>query len=99
MAKRAAEFEFFHAVDRSTVLQGFVLFRGDQMLLEIEEPEDTPWDIRGKSKGAFFEGHHKQRPGDASAYAKWILLEDVYIGLWIEDGQEYLFKFQLHELD
>ena len=40
--KQAAEFEFFHAVAESTVLTGFVLFRGDEMLLEIEEPDDTP---------------------------------------------------------
>jgi hypothetical protein len=64
--KAAAEFEFFHAVDRSTVLGGFVLLRGKEMLLDIEEPDDTPWDIHGKAKGAFFEGEHKPRLGDIS---------------------------------
>ena len=54
-----------------------------------------PWDIRGKANGTFFEGQHKQRPGDVPARAKWILLEDTYVGIWIEEGDEYMFRFRL----
>src|SRR5438105_3123952 len=100
MPKQAAEFEFFHP-DSYTVLHGFVYFRRDEMLLEIEEPGDTPWDIRGKANGAFFEGQHKARPGDpSSARAKWILLDDTYVGIWVEHGRdEYLFRFQVQASD
>jgi hypothetical protein len=93
--KHAAEFEFFHAVDPSEVLQGFVLFREGEMILDIPVPDDTPYDIRGKAKGEYFEGRHKERPGDYPAQAKWILLDDTYVGIWIEDRNEYLFKFRL----
>ena len=99
MPKQAAEFEFFHPADRSVVLQGFVHFRGHEMLLEVEEPDSTPWDIRGKANGPFYEGAHRQLPGDESASAKWILLDDVYVGTWRESRADYMFKFRLHDSD
>lgn len=27
--------------------------------------------------------------------ARWALLGDIYVGIWVEDGAEYLFSFRL----
>jgi len=99
MPKQPAEFEFFHALKESTVFDGFIYRRDDEMILEIDDI--TRWDIHGKqpSNGTFFEGQHKQQPGDPFARAKWALLDDIYVGVWIEDAQEYLFRFHVREAD
>jgi hypothetical protein len=89
------EFEFLHANEKSEVLYGVVLIRENEMVLDIKTPGDTGYDIRGKSIGSFFEGRHKEQPGDIPVRAKWILLDDIYVGIWIESGHEYLFKFEL----
>ena len=33
------------------------------------------------------------------ARAKWILLDGLYIGIWIEQGKEYLFKIRLPDFE
>jgi hypothetical protein len=92
-----AEFEFVHATYGLNVLQGFVLCREDEMILDIEEPNNGRWNIRGKAKNGFFEGRHEGPSDDVQARAKWILLDDMYVGIWIEQGQEYLFKIRLRD--
>jgi len=74
--RQPAEFEFVHAVDGLTLHQGFVLCREDEMILDIEEPDNGRWNIRGKAKNGFFEGRHEGPAGDVSARAKWIHLDE-----------------------
>ncbi len=95
--RQPAEFEFVHARHGHTLSQGFVLCRQDEMLLDIEEPDNGRWNIRGKANNGFFEGRHEGPAGDVQARAKWILLDDVYLGTWIEEGQEYFFKIRLRD--
>jgi hypothetical protein len=94
MPQKHAEFEFFSATEHSEVLQGLVALREGEMILEVQHSDGTLYDIRGKAIGALFHGQHQERPGDASVRAKWILLENTYVGIWVEDGRKYLFEFR-----
>jgi hypothetical protein len=89
------EFEFLSPVEKAEVLHGDVIVRDGEMLLDIPCPDDTPYDIHGKATGSFFRGQHHGQPDDLPVRAKWILLDDTYVGIWIEDGYEFLFKFKL----
>src|SRR5262249_33462889 len=88
-------FEFFHATEQPEVLYGEVLIRNGEMILEVELPEEGPYHIRGERLDTFFQGRHEGQPGDVPVRAKWILLDDMYVGIWVEDGKEYMFKFCL----
>ena len=68
-------------------------------VLDVEYTADSHYDIRGKSAGQFYEGRHMERKGDVSVHAKWILLDDTYLGIWAEGQQEYLFRFTLRDAD
>lgn len=65
------------------------------MVLEVECPGERPYTIPGKSVRNFFHGHHKGMPDDERVEAKWIRLDEIYIGTWLEQGIEYLFTFSL----
>ena len=90
------EFEFLSAKKDLTEL-GIVIQRDDEMVLEVEcngDPED-PYLICGKAERGFFHGRHKGKlPDDVTVEAKWTRLDDIYIGIWIEDGVDYFFKFR-----
>ena len=75
--------------------RGTVIVRDGEMLLEVEVPDERPYVIRGKASGDFFQGRHEGLPDDPPVQAKWIRLDDIYIGTWLEEGIDYLFKFSL----
>jgi hypothetical protein len=72
-----------------------VIVRDGEMVLEVECPGERCYSIRGRLIRDFFVGRHEDRLGDTPVDAKWIRLDDTYIGTWIEGGKDYLFKFQL----
>jgi hypothetical protein len=88
------QFEFFGA-DGLESQRGVVIIRDGEMALEIECPDDRPYSIVGAVRNGFFVGQHRDLPDDVPVEAKWIRLDDIYIGTWVEDGQDYLFKFRL----
>jgi hypothetical protein len=88
-------FEFFHAAYQPEVHYGTVLLRDREMVLEVELPGSTPYHIQGALKGSYFQGREAARPGVSPVFAKWILLDDTYVGLWVEEGQDFMFKFEL----
>jgi hypothetical protein len=91
------EFEFLSATKDLTE-RGIVIQRDDEMVLEVEcngDPED-PYLICGKAERGFFQGRHKGKlPDDVTVEAKWTRLDEIYIGIWIEDGVDYFLKFRL----
>jgi hypothetical protein len=92
---KEVEFEFLSPTEEAELLRGEVLIRDSEMLLDMACPDDTPYDIRGRATGSFYQGQHKGRPGDVPVRAKWVLLDDTYVGIWIEGGYEFLFRFRL----
>jgi hypothetical protein len=77
--------------------KGTVLVDGDKMVLEITEDQDfVPHTIRGRKCQHWFKGQSLMAD-DSPVTAKWALVGDMYVGIWIEDGIEFLFSFQIPE--
>lgn len=103
MAERYSnvEFEFLTAADKKRphlIERGVVLVRDGEMVLEVDYNGDTqdPYVVCGTAERGFFHGRHKGRvPDDVAVEAKWTKLDDVYIGMWTEDGTDYFFRFRL----
>jgi hypothetical protein len=64
------------------------------MVLESTDPDgDGPYLIVGKARHHWFEGRNTATGG--AVEAKWTLVDDTYVGTWLEDGYDYLFSFQI----
>jgi hypothetical protein len=91
------QFEFVSLAGDVDASSGTVLVRDGEMVLEVECPGDRPYVIRGKAIDGLYRGIHQGQPGDVPVAAKWIRLDDIYIGTWREAGIEFLFTFRLPE--
>ncbi|MGA9108336.1 MAG: hypothetical protein ACLQPN_06965 [Bryobacteraceae bacterium] len=91
------QFEFVSLAGDADTNGGTVLVRDGEMVLEVECLGDRPYVIVGKAVDGFYRGFHQGQPDDAPVTAKWIRLDDIYIGTWREEGTEYLFRFRLPE--
>lgn len=92
---RDVHFEFLSARHEPLIHRGTVITRDKEMVLELECVSNTPYLIRGKDRGTFFEGEHEGHPQDDPVHAKWTRLDDMWVGTWIEAGADYLFTFRL----
>jgi len=88
------QFEFLCAGDADEA-NGTVLSRSQEMILEVDYPGELPYSIRGKMRGDFFSGRHEGEPTALRVTAKWIKLDDIFVGTWVEDGVDWLFTFRL----
>jgi hypothetical protein len=88
-------FEF--VCDKKTdVLNGSVVLRGRTMQLRIPEGEDNwPYLLKGAKTPNGYAAENAER-NSARAEARWASLgEGQYVGLWVEDGRDCFFKFEL----
>ena len=91
-------FDFFSQGDDHRSLTGTIIMREDAMVLEIELPGDDPYTVLGKPSGHYYIGHHVGAPDHTKVDAKWAGVGDrAYVGSWIEDGEDWLFRFRLPE--
>lgn len=74
-----------------------VLFRDDEMVIDIQDPNDhvTNYLIVGKPVGYFFRGGNSAAGNAPRVAATWTKLGQSFVGEWIEEGIEYLFSFEL----
>ena len=89
------QFEFVSLAGDTYAYSGTVIARDEEMVLELECPGERPYLICGQAIGEFFRGAHQGLPDDVPVTAKWIRLDDIYIGMWIEEGIDYVFIFRL----
>jgi hypothetical protein len=87
------DFHFLGAGEDS-FLPGTVIMRDSEMVLNIPGGYG-PYLIVGKACENWFEGNNSVREREYETGAKWAFLGKTYVGLWIEDGSEYLFSLQL----
>jgi hypothetical protein len=87
----------FLSSDEDTVLIGTVLLRDSNMVLGIQDPNGAdPYLIVGKRRKHFFEGTNTAHKAVVqNVKAKWAELDGIYVGLWVENGYDYLFSFYL----
>jgi hypothetical protein len=96
--RRGVSIQFFPPDDPPYTIRAQVIRREGEMVMSVPtQPSSGPYLVRGlKNKNLFFAGldtlKHEQR---VHVIARWALLGDVYVGIWIEYGVEYLFSFRL----
>src|SRR5438046_9515114 len=74
-------------------LSGTVIVRDGEMVLEVSGSESGPYSIAGKAHSHWFEGKNSVHGMQYAVDAKWADLGGTCVGIWVEDGQEYLFSF------
>ncbi len=88
----------FLAPDKKALnVQATVIRRQDEMVISIPEQESSgPYLVCGKKVDYFFAGvdslAHEIK---VHVVARWAPLGDVYVGIWVEEGWEYLFSFRV----
>jgi len=78
--------------------QATVRVDSGQMVLNVRDDNDQLYLIKGTVPPGkhFFAGVDSlTHEVPVHLVARWSLLGDVYVGIWIEDGQEWLFSFHL----
>ena len=89
--------EFLGGVEGPIEVQAEVLERENEMVISIaDQPSSPPFLVRGAKQLYFFAGVDSlEHEVSVNVVARWALLGDVYVGIWIENGAEYLFSFRL----
>jgi hypothetical protein len=77
-------------------LNGSVLVRPAEMVLEINgTPLSEPYLVQGGLIDGYYTGENRLGHGCTPVEAAWALTGGRFVGFWVEDGEEYLFTFQL----
>jgi hypothetical protein len=78
-------------------VRAMVLLREGEMVIDIPSQQSSdPYLVRGRKVEHFFAGVDSLERGErVHVVARWALLGDVYVGIWIEEGTEYLFSFKV----
>ncbi len=88
-------FRFYHP-DDNVLLNGSVIVRANKMVIDICDPDsESPYLIDGELHENFYSGTNSAVGGTSEVAAKWAKLGNIYVGLWIELGSDYLFSFEL----
>ncbi len=95
---QGVHFDFVN-IDEAQEATGSVAVSADGMVLDIPIPGKSPYVVVGKAQDAVFRGIHLGPPGDVSVQAVWTRLGGIWVGRWIEEGTEYLFRFSLPNQD
>jgi hypothetical protein len=92
-------FHFFSGKNPKRDHAGSVLLRAGKMTLDIPLNSADgygPYLIEGKKVEHHFEGKSVAPGRSLSTEAQWADVGNYrYVGVWIEDGEEYLFSFAL----
>jgi hypothetical protein len=88
-------FHFFNANSKPSELSGVAILRSGAMALQVEHP-DGPYSITGIAVETRFEGSHIER-GTKTVDARWAFVGgNLYVGVWEEEGYQYLFSFEFN---
>ena len=74
-----------------------IAVRPSEMVIDIPEQGDGgPYLVHGQLFEHFYAGTDTmQHAEEADVVARWVKLGDVFVGIWFEEGLEYLFRFRL----
>jgi len=91
------QIQFLSAGGTVIEVKASVLLREDEMVIDIpSQPSSGPNLVRGKKADHFFAGVDSlEHEIQVNIVARWSLLGDVYVGIWVEEGVEYLFSFRV----
>ena len=80
--------------EEDSILSGTVFVRDGGMVIQILGGEG-PYHIVGKAHEHWFEGTNSDPNKRNQVDAKWALVGPNYVGMWIEEGYDFLFSFYL----
>src|SRR5260221_6744960 len=84
----------FLGTEEDSELRGTVLIRDREMVLDIPGGHG-PYLIVGKARSHWFEGENSAIGKQYDVNARWAVVGETFIGIWIEGGWEYMFSFCL----
>jgi len=96
--RQEVSIQFFPPDDLPYSVQAQVIRREREMIIDIpDQASSDPCFVRGlQNKCLFLAGVDSLKHAEhVNVIARWALLGDVYVGIWIEAGFEYLFSFRL----
>jgi hypothetical protein len=89
-------FSFVSASFEPEDLRGSVSFSDVKMVLEIHDLSGhQPYLIIGQRMGIAWKGVDEMLPNPSPVSAAWTQLDCRYLGIWVEDGDEWFFCFEL----
>ena len=95
--KKYGKVEIQFNMDVPEAEEASVILRGDEMVIDMPGLDGRKYLIVGKLVQHFFAGTNSAGPLNPKVRARWTSLGRVYVGQWVEDGQEYLFSFELSD--
>jgi len=86
----------FVSTEGAEEVRAEILLRHDEMVLDIPSTEEGGrYLVRGKAVTHFWAGVDEVQDDEpVDVVARWSQLGDVFVGIWIENGVEYLFSFR-----
>jgi hypothetical protein len=90
----SVQFQFVREPRERAVLSGLVLSGGGRMILQLDMGSARPWRIHGRRVGVTYVARHR---GVATVNARWRRVKRGWIGIWLENGREYVFAFHLRQ--
>lgn len=80
-------------------MRATILVRGEEMVIDIQNPDDhiTDYLIVGKPIDYYFKGRNSAGGDVPKVVATWTRLGKSYVGEWIEEGEVFLFSFELND--
>ena len=88
------EFEFF-SPDVTLTNYGTVVVRDAEMVLEVTDDDDNLITVVGRLNEHLYRGMELDGPPRGAVRARWTSMGDLFVGVWIQDGEEYVFRFRL----
>jgi hypothetical protein len=90
--------QFLSVDDDPFEVRAEVGIKKEKMVISISEDQPGgPYLVEGELRNKYFfagvDSYKHEIQVDVKA--RWALLGDTYVGIWIENGQEYLFMFRL----
>jgi hypothetical protein len=75
-----------------------VILRDDGMVIEIEADDDdySDYTIVGHPVKHYFQGVNSARDMN-KVLARWVKLGPLYVGTWLESGQQFFFSFEIRQ--
>jgi hypothetical protein len=76
--------------------RGTVVVRPSEMVLEIEDDRGGTYLLRGRLTGGTYNAIESNAPtGARPVRARWTRLGPYYVGIWLEQDADNLFRFRL----
>ncbi len=86
----------FLSEDAATEVDADVLVRESDMVIDIAASDDNEhYLVVGELVGQHWRGtNHSKAPDARPVEARWAAVGNDFVGIWREDGVEYLFSFE-----